>query len=188
MPRDGSHNYNLPFPDVVADTVIESAVYNGFTNDVALDLNTPRPIAAGGTGASNGRDAMINLKGEVSGEVVTNYDSHPFIAGSFLSAGTATGGPIVDHDFSGICHVNGADITLEARDYDDTAVPGRKYIRQKIGGTWNPWRTDTPFVLASVDPPVGAPDNTLWFDLDSGLFFFYVNDGTSTQWVEVGKL
>ena len=51
MPRDGSRHFSQPFPDVVEGTTIESAVYNGFTNDVEIDLNTPRPISSGGTGA-----------------------------------------------------------------------------------------------------------------------------------------
>ena len=54
MPRDGSNIYNPPFPPVVAGTTISSGVYNGFVNDVALDLNTPRPIVAGGTAATSG--------------------------------------------------------------------------------------------------------------------------------------
>ena len=44
MPRDGSGIYSKPFPDVVPGTPIESAVYNGFVNDVEGDLNAARPI------------------------------------------------------------------------------------------------------------------------------------------------
>ena len=53
MPRDGSGVYSQPYPDVVSGTTIESAKYNGNVNDVEQDLNTPRPIVAGGTGATN---------------------------------------------------------------------------------------------------------------------------------------
>ena len=38
-------------------------------------------------------------------------------------------------------------------------------------------------VLVSDTPPVGAPDNTLWWESDSGLLWISYNDGTSTQWV-----
>ena len=72
MPRDGSNVYTQPFPNVVDGTTIESAVYNGFTNDVALDLNTPRPIVAGGTGANNAADAAANL-GVVTGKAAMTY-------------------------------------------------------------------------------------------------------------------
>ena len=64
MPRDGSDVYTQPFPDVTEGTTIESAVYNGFVADVAIDLNTPRPISSGGTGADNAGEAMSNLGGE----------------------------------------------------------------------------------------------------------------------------
>ena len=84
MPRDGSNVYSQPFPNVVDGTTIESAVYNGFTTDVALDLNTPRPIVAGGTGAGRHRRAQqYRRRGQQS--PVTNYDSHVFVKGSFYS-------------------------------------------------------------------------------------------------------
>jgi hypothetical protein len=72
MPRDGSGVYTQPFPDVVAGTTIESAKYNGNVNDVEQDLNTPRPIVAGGTAANNAVDAAINL-GLVSGKTAIVY-------------------------------------------------------------------------------------------------------------------
>ena len=93
MPRNGSGVYSHPFPDVVEGTTIESAVFNGNTSDVEQDLNTPRPIVAGGTGANNAHDAMIALSGEIADQIVTNYDTFPFRAGSFRSDPGATGGP-----------------------------------------------------------------------------------------------
>jgi hypothetical protein len=41
----------------------------------------------------------------------------------------------------------------------------------------------TATVICSDTPPVGAADNALWFESDSGLLYFRYNDGTSTQWV-----
>jgi len=38
-------------------------------------------------------------------------------------------------------------------------------------------------VISSETPPVGAIDNTLWFETDTGLLFVKYNDGTSSQWV-----
>ena len=61
MPRSGSGIYTQPFPNVIEDTTIESAVYNGFTRDVEADLNLPRPIVAGGTGGSSAAEAADNL-------------------------------------------------------------------------------------------------------------------------------
>jgi hypothetical protein len=72
MPRDGSGIYTKPFPDVVDGTTIESAVYNGFTNDVALQLNGPIPVSAGGTGGSDAASAAATL-GVVTGKAVMTY-------------------------------------------------------------------------------------------------------------------
>jgi len=72
MPRDGSGVYTKPYPSVVSGTTIESLVYNGQVDDVAQDLNTPRPISAGGTGASSAAGAAANL-GVVTGKAVMTY-------------------------------------------------------------------------------------------------------------------
>lgn len=49
------------------------------------------------------------------------------------------------------------------------------------GGTGT--TTGAPGVLVSDTPPAGAPDNSLWWESDSGLLYLRFNDGTSTQWV-----
>jgi hypothetical protein len=38
-------------------------------------------------------------------------------------------------------------------------------------------------VLVSDTPPVGAPDNTLWWESSTGVLYIRFNDGSSTQWV-----
>jgi len=40
-----------------------------------------------------------------------------------------------------------------------------------------------PPVYVADAPPVGAPDNALWWESDSGLLYVRYNDGNSTQWV-----
>jgi hypothetical protein len=42
-------------------------------------------------------------------------------------------------------------------------------------------------VLVSDTPPVGAADNSLWFESDTGNMYIRLNDGTSTQWVAAFK-
>jgi hypothetical protein len=148
MPRDGTTNqYIQPSPDVVPDTTIESAVYNAFVGDIVQDLNHPRPIIAGGTGAINADAALINLKAEKASQVVTNYDSHVWVSGSFYSAVGATGAPdSVGSAPSTFAYVGTAmigatadTIALEARNISDTQVPGRDYVREKKAGVWGAW-------------------------------------------------
>jgi hypothetical protein len=171
MPRDGTETYVLPFPDVEEDTTIESTVYNGFTNDVAQDLNTPRPISSGGTGATNADQALVNLSGEKAAQVVTNYDDHLWIPGSFYSATSATGEPVDGHAFSGVAYIGeplanpptNANVTLEARDTTD----GKLYIRRKVAGVWNAWILDGDLsgVNAAIALKVDKAGDTMTGDL-----------------------
>jgi hypothetical protein len=142
MPRNGSGIYEQPFPNVTPDTEIESAVYNGFTRDVEFDLNATRPIIAGGTGAANATEAMFNLKGETAAQLVTNYDSHVWLPGSFRSAAGATGAPSANA-FVGSAFINetltnppaNQNVVVEARDMTN----GKLYGRQKNAGVWSAW-------------------------------------------------
>lgn len=53
MPRNGSGVYSLPAGSTFSpNTLIQSSVVNGINNDIATDMNTPRPIVAGGTGSA----------------------------------------------------------------------------------------------------------------------------------------
>ena len=62
MPRDGSEVYAPP-PGTLADpdTLIESAKHNAWVQDIVQDLNTPRPVTAGGTGGATAAAARAAL-------------------------------------------------------------------------------------------------------------------------------
>jgi hypothetical protein len=167
MPRDGSGIYVKPFPDVVEGTTIESTVHNGEISDIEYDLNTPRPIVAGGTGANNAHDAMIALSGEIATQgPVTNYDTYPFVPGSFWSNGGATSEPAAGVPMSGVCYAHGsapaAWLTIEARENGGGSNPGRKWVREKRT-TWSAWALqaggvadlDAAYVNATGDTMTG---------------------------------
>jgi hypothetical protein len=159
MPRDGSDVYHIPpGTEGVPDTTIESNKYNAFVHDVEQDLNTPRPIVAGGTGATNADDALENMGAEKASQQVTNYDSHVWMPGSFWSATSATNAPVASHAFAGTVFTNGTDIVVEARDLTDAAH--MTYVRAKTGGTWGAWIID-------VDPAkyVDVAGDTMTGDL-----------------------
>ena len=62
MPRDGSGVYSTPTGTYgTPNAKILSAPYNSNVDDVAADLNTPRPIVAGGTGATTAAGALTAL-------------------------------------------------------------------------------------------------------------------------------
>jgi len=166
MPRDGSNIYHQPHPDVVTDTTIESAVYNGFVSDLVIDLNAPRPIIAGGTAAENAEQALMNLNAEKSSQVVTNFDSHVWFPGSFRAASTASGSPASGHAFAGL--VYSADpvayppanqnVIIHATDLDDDAVPGTLYVREKKTGVWGAWVRATAMIEAAFDEALADLD------------------------------
>ena len=133
MPRDGSGVYSYPLgTEGIPDTTIESLKYNTYIADVQLDLNQPRPIVAGGTGASNAAVARQNIDAERAGQVVTNYDSHIWELGSFYSASTATAPPVADHAFAGIVYGDEDHMVITAFDL----TTGLTSIRKQVDGVW----------------------------------------------------
>lgn len=62
MPRNGSGVYSLPAGSTFTpNTLAQSSVVNAINNDIMTDLNTPRPIVAGGTGSSSAAAALVAL-------------------------------------------------------------------------------------------------------------------------------
>jgi len=141
MPRDGSGTYTRPPGTIgVPDTTIESTKYNSFTADVEYDLNQPRPVPAGGTGASTPAAARDNLDAEVAGQQVTNFDTHTWEGGSFFAFSSATNPPVAAHGFIGTVQMMDANnITVQARDLDGPTSPGIVYVRHKRAGIWSAW-------------------------------------------------
>ena len=140
MPRDGSGIYHRPpGTDAVTDTSIESTKYNINVADVEQDLNAPRPIVAGGTGANNAHDAMIALSGEIAKQHVTNYDSHPWVNGSFYSDGGTTGEPVAGHGFVGTYYGYLGDAFAVLAATDVNSATGNTYVRMKASGVWGAW-------------------------------------------------
>jgi hypothetical protein len=166
MPRDGSNVYHRPpGTDAVSNATISSAAYNVWVADVEQDLNLPRPIVAGGTGATNADAALIAMNGEKAKQVVTNYDTMTFLSGSFSSDTTATNPPVAGRTFSGIAYIYTPDSTygfIEARDFID----GTKYYRKLYAGTWGAWVSDSSstggsgYVLKAGDTMTGQLKNT----------------------------
>jgi hypothetical protein len=157
MPRvDGE--YQVPYPDVIPDTTIESIVHNGIVHDLVFDANFPRPVPAGGTNANNVTSARANLAVEVRGIAVINYDSHVFEVGSFYSAAGATGAPTADVPYVGFCLSNftSGDLYLSAI----SQTTGIVYARRRTAGVWNTWTTSptvgTSYVLKAGDVMSGS--------------------------------
>lgn len=65
MPRNGSNIYAKPSgTTAVSGETISSSSFNTVVDDLAADQNTPRPVVAGGTGASAAPAARANLNAQ----------------------------------------------------------------------------------------------------------------------------
>lgn len=102
MPRSGGGVYSPPAgTTAVTQTVIESAKYNAFVADVTADLNSPRPVVAGGTGASTAAGARTNLGGTATGVAV-------FTAADAAAARTAISAQTADPTLTGLAGLDAA--------------------------------------------------------------------------------
>src|SRR5262245_18476717 len=172
MPRDGANVYHRPVGiDAIANRTIESAKYNLNVSDVEQDLNTPRPVVAGGTGASSAAGARTNLQAERAMATVTNYSTNVSDNGSFWSDVGANAAPVAGHRFVGTAQIanNNPDfITLTARDMDDTATPGTVWVAEKFNGLWSSWSQDVsgsvPITGGTLTGPLIGPE----FTIDNG--------------------
>ena len=173
MPRNGADIYELP-PGTYGepDETIYSGKYNTFLDDVAFDLNAPRPIQSGGTGALTAAEAIVNLGGEIAGQVVVNYDEHVWISGSFSSSAGATAAPLADKDFVGMCviHENEDFVFLAARVTNSTDNPGDEYFRHKRDGVWGDWTLSDKLDVTggTMTGPLTATDLTATGNLSVG--------------------
>lgn len=184
MPRNGSGTYTYPPGTRGAPaTPIESLKYNNYIDDVAIDLNTPRPIVAGGTGGTTVNDTLDNLSAEKFKQVVTNWDTTVWRAGSFYAASAALGtAPVGGHAFAGICYfANATDVVCEATDITDPANPD-KYIRVMAAGVWSIWTRTNP-ATSSANLGEYTFDSTVTFPPTSGQIRF--NNATQNSTTEV---
>ncbi|MDX3929090.1 MAG: hypothetical protein QHC90_25230 [Shinella sp.] len=74
MPRVGGIYSEPAGTKGVSNNTIQSVPYNAFIDDLVNDLNAPRPVTAGGTGATNATTARTNL-GLAIGTNVQAYDA-----------------------------------------------------------------------------------------------------------------
>ena len=71
MSRSIGGVYSLPPGSAAVDnTIIDPVIYNALLADLEADLNIPRPIVAGGTGAASADGALTALGGGTTGKAV----------------------------------------------------------------------------------------------------------------------
>ena len=77
---------------------------------------------------------------------------------------------------------------MPALDFPSSPTNGQVYGQYVYDSTKGAWRVSAD-LLASATPSPTAPTSPvsgdLWFNTNDGVMFMYLNDGNSSQWVEV---
>jgi hypothetical protein len=159
MARDGSGVYSTP-PGThgTPNTTILSAAYNANVDDVATDLNTPRPIVAGGTGATTPAAALTAL-GAVAkaGDTMTGHLTLPVtpaaanaVRKDYVDAATALNVAKTGDTMTGPLSVSSALYVKQ------TSGPASLWFQDNVGGNrmelyWEP--TDNGIRLVNQSFP-----------------------------------
>jgi hypothetical protein len=67
-------------------------------------------------------------------------------------------------------------------------IQGPQGPKGDTGGVGPPGASGVAVAYIQDNPPVGAPDNSLWLESDTGILYAHWNDGTSTQWVQITNM
>jgi hypothetical protein len=163
-----------PGTDAITQTTIASTPYNADVADVEQDLNLPRPIVAGGTGATSAAAALTALGGEQAKQVITDYGAGTFVPGSFYSATSATVPPVANHAFAGICYAaDASNMVIQALDITDANHP--IYTRVMSAGVWGAFSGDVT-ANGTITSQVTATTGAYYFGNTGGKLLNF--DGT----------
>lgn len=159
MPRTGGI-YSAPAGTKgVPNTTIQSSTYNAFVDDLSADANAPRPVTAGGTGATNATAARANLGANNASNLTEGVVPDPQLAANVVRRNTYGNTTSANTLAEGLSITDGATLT-----------------NFPYNGSVNNWRTITVGTSAR-----GTQITQNYNDLNS-LYFRGGQDGWSAQW------
>lgn len=124
MPRDGSGVWSPPpGTTAVANEVIASTMWNALKDDIAADLNAPRPMASGGTGGTSASTARTNLGVVPQASVTDGTAGRLMTVGAFGLGGTDA--VALPGDDLNLVTRTGVYVAVSG---DDANVPGSGYF------------------------------------------------------------
>lgn len=77
---------------------------------------------------------------------------------------------------------------MPALDFPSSPTNGQvygQYTYDSAKGAWRVTANTAMSVIPSPTPPASPAANTLWLNTNDGVIFYYLNDGNSSQWVEL---
>lgn len=63
---------------------------------------------------------------------------------------------------------------------------GRTWVYRTANGAWGAQVQNTPGFYSQTTAPTGVKEGDEWYDESTGIFYRYIYDGDTYQWVEVG--
>jgi hypothetical protein len=63
---------------------------------------------------------------------------------------------------------------------------GRTWVYRTSNGAWSAQVQNTPGFYSQTTAPTGNKEGDEWYDESTGIFYRYIYDGNTYQWVEVG--
>lgn len=178
MPRNGSGVFTLPVGyEATANQTATAAQHNEPLEDIQTDMNTARPVVAGGTGATDAATALSNLGalpkagGTMTGDLVgKNYvNTRHVLSGTSVALDPANGN-LQTHTLSG------------ATTYTDSLEDGEFIILLIDDGTSYEitWPTITWLNNAGADPDLATSGFTCItvLKLDTTLYGVLNADGS----------
>lgn len=150
MPRNGSGVYDLP-TGYLAETgeTIEASQHNLPLEDLETDMNTARPVVAGGTGSTTAAGARSNLG--VASEVSTKSGNYTVVAadrGKLIRCTanltlSLTAAATLGSDFLFMVKADGGDVTIDPDGSETIDGAATKVVRD--GTSVDVWCNGTAF-------------------------------------------
>ena len=161
MPRDGGGVFSLPpGSDITNGDTSDGSDLNTPLDDLETDMNTPRPVVAGGTGAASAADARTNLDVPSVSSDSEDITGNWTVSGDWAITGDAT---FTD------------DLFLNVTGDNPTAVTFQRggEVRWKLGGddeNESALNTGTDFYIARYDDDEVLIDTPVEIDRKDGTF------------------
>ena len=204
IPRNSSGTYSKPAGTAASpNTTITSSQFNATIDDIAADLNAPRPVSAGGTGAatvplartalgvaqaqSNNTDATAG-RGLIvggfglgtTGIALVATDLNNVVTGVFWSVPSITGMSNLPVNRPGVLTVTRRADGNVAQTYQviQSGQDPFVYARVQAGGTWTPWQ----LLLGVVET------GTISLGARGAILYDRYSDGTQTAYGFIADL
>jgi hypothetical protein len=155
----------------------------GIATTAATSANTSALAAANQAAALKGTSLSSQPVG-LGSKTFTTQSGKQFNVGNHMII-VATANPTVQTMAGQITAYAGTDVTVNVTKTQGsgTVADWQLYISGNPGPPGVDGTPGTSTIVAQDTPPVGAADNSFWFDTTTGYLYLRYNDGNTSQWI-----